>query len=219
MSLNSSFFIKSFSRLNIRILPFVLFIQLIFCGTIAAQKKLHFLSEPDTTIFTKPDLTFYFDGRNSFVKQANVTINSINAGVVFGKKRNELTLGYSWIRKDQELYYINLMYLPYLLYTSRWHIATPIEIGIGSSDTTKTGFLNEIEIWNKNDWFVPLQLGLYTEFRATRYFGISALIGYRKSLIQQNPLQNFDGLYYSFGLNAYPGVLWRDIKRWRGRSK
>jgi hypothetical protein len=215
-----SFTIKRlFPFWNFRILTLLIGIHLLSFWETKAQDKLHFLLEPDTTVFTRPDLTLYFDGRNSFVKHTNVTINSINAGVVFGKRRHELTLGYSWVRKDQELYYLNLMYLPYLFYTPRWHIAMPVEIGIGSSDTTNTSFIKEIEIWKKDDWFVPLQLGIYTEFRATRYIGISALIGYRKSLVQQNPLDNFDGLYYSFGLNAYPGVLWRDFKRRRIKKK
>lgn len=176
------------------------------------QNWKSFIFQQDTITNTKPDFSLYYDSRNSFLRHSEVNINSINAGIIFGKKRNELTLGYDWIKKGPEFYYLNLMYFPYLIYDKRWHIALPLEIGVGSSDTTQSSLINEIEVWHKSDWFVPAQLGFYTEFKATRYLGASFLLGYRQILFKKNTLENFNGLYYSLGLNFYPGVLWRDFK-------
>lgn len=178
---------------------------------------------------TKPkrvtlDYTLNWDARSSFIDRKLVNIWGVNTGLKFGRKRHELTLGYYWLtfnsllrlvdlRKDAaqrinldyytktDLYYFSLMYWPNLVNTRKWRVSLPVELGIGATQNTGQGLLNELTIWRRNDFFLPAQLGLNVKWRATRWVGLSATGGYRYAIYQQNIPNNYNGAYYSAGFS------------------
>jgi hypothetical protein len=220
----------------------LLFHLLILPLCLVAQKKLPFLLTPDTTRFTKVDWALNLDTRSSYANQKFVNIIGVNSGIAMGRKRSEITIGYYWVNFNSllrfidlqknasrlvnldyynrtNLYYLNLMYFPYLINNQRWNFSLPIEIGIGSQNTTRTSLLNDLEIWKKNNWFVPVQAGIYVEFKASRYFGMSLLTGYRYSAYSHNLSESFNGPYYSYGVSIYSNVMYRDAHKWWKKRK
>ncbi|MCA0364881.1 MAG: hypothetical protein LCH67_12625 [Bacteroidetes bacterium] len=202
-----------------------------------AQKKLPFLLTPDTTRFTKVDWTMNLDTRSSYADDKFVNIIGVNTGIAVGKKRSEITLGYYWVNYNTllrfidfkknaaklvnidyydrtNLYYLSLMYFPYLINNYRWKFSIPVEVGVGSQNTTHSSIVNDFEIWKKNNWFVPVQAGLFVEFKASRYLGMSVLTGYRYSAHRYNLSETFNGPYYSYGVSIYSEVMYRDAKKW-----
>jgi hypothetical protein len=208
----------------------------------SAQSGLKYFLTPDTTKYTKLDWTINMDGRSSIANKKFVNIIGINSGIAYGKNRSEITLGYYWVnynnkqrfidlRRDRaklvnvdyythtDLYYYNLMYFPYLKYSNRWRISLPVEIGIGTGNVTRNSLKDDILIWKKKDVFVPIQLGFYVEYKATRYIGFSLMAGYRQSLKAYRLSNEFSGPYYSYGFSFYTDAMGRDLKKWRLKRK
>jgi hypothetical protein len=208
-----------------------------------SQKTEPFWLIPDTTRYAKPAWAFNYDVRRSVVNQEFVNIVGVNTGIILGKKRNQLLVGYYWANLSSsdrfvdfsskraklinidnythtDVYYVDLMYSPNLIY-SRWFVVSlPVEVGLGSKRDTKTNVLSNICISESADRFIPIQAGVYIEFKATRYVGLSILGGYRYETFQKGIPSNFNGVYYSWGANFYTSTLLTDARKyWSKRRK
>ncbi len=178
----------------------------------------------------KLNFALNWDARSSFLGDKAVNIWGVNTGVIVGKKRHQMTFGYYWLttnaiarlidfRKSAarllnldyytktDLFYFNFMYWHNFIETPRWRVSLPVEIGVGSTRNAKNSLLNDYQLWKRNDFFIPIQSGLYLKWKATRWFGLSTQIGYRKSLIQRNINDKFDGIYYSYGIALNPEIF------------
>ncbi|WP_338876803.1 hypothetical protein WBJ53_14215 [Spirosoma sp. SC4-14] len=182
---------------------------------------------------------FNLDFRNSFLQQQPVNVWGVNGGIQFGKKRHQLTLGYYWLsyatylrlidwRRNAakrinlgyytrtDLWFVNLLYWWNLKNNNRWTISVPAEIGGGIAYALPIDLRQESPIdRTKRDFFVPIQLGVYTQWKATRWVGLSGQIGYRYSVFQTDIQQNFNGTYYSVGLSIFPALfldIWKAVK-------
>ncbi|UTA69698.1 MULTISPECIES: hypothetical protein [Emticicia] len=177
-----------------------------------------------------------WDARNSIIKQQRVNIWGVNSGIIFGKKRNQVTVGYYWLNFNSylrlldfrrtasrrvnldyytktDLYFFSLMYWKNFIENKRWRVSMPVEVGIGATKNQGTNLFTEIQIWNRKDFFMPVQTGLYAKWKATRWVGISVQAGYRYALVSRNIQNNYNGLYYSLGLGFQPD-LFSDIYQW-----
>ena len=88
----------------------------------------------------------------------------------------------------------------------------PLGVGLGRSHYTVTdqnGYLTT----DSRGLFVPLEAGLAVLLRPTRWVGVSGSVGYRKSVFEVDYKEDFDGMYFSYRVNIFVGVIWRD---WRG---
>lgn len=182
-----------------------------------------------------------WDARNTFIKDKRVNIFGVNSGIVFGKKRNQITVGYYWLNFNSylkllnfrrnnsklvnldyytktDLYFLSLMYWKNFIETRRWRVSMPVEVGIGATKNQGTDLLTDIQIWKRKDFFLPIQTGLYVKWKATRWVGISVQGGYRYALIAQNIQENYDGFYYSYGLELQP-EFFKDAYRWVFKKK
>jgi hypothetical protein len=160
----------------------------------------------------------------------------VNTGIIIGRKRNQITLGYYWLnfnsyqrlidlRKSAakrvnldnytktDLYFFSLMYWKNFVNNKRWRISVPIEIGIGATKNKNVGLINEIQIWKRKDYFMPVQTGLNIGWKATRWVGLSAQCGYRYTPRKKNIPENYNGLYYSFGASVQLALL-TDLYKW-----
>ncbi|WP_234735948.1 hypothetical protein [Tellurirhabdus bombi] len=197
---------------------------------------------PDSAGRIKPRITFAFnlDFRTSFLLRRRVNIWGINSGIVFGKKRHQLTLGYYWVsyntylrlinwRKDaarrinldyyteSDMWFVSTLYWCNVINNDRWMLTIPIELGGGVATTMPHDLRTDVQLdRTKRAFFVPAQIGLYTQWKATRWVGLSAQIGYRYSVFQTSINQHYNGTYYSFGATIYP-TFWIDA--WRFITK
>jgi hypothetical protein len=65
---------------------------------------------------------------------------------------------------------------------------------------------------------VPLSLGSEITLKPLREIGLTTSIGYRKILSRSEPRIDFDGLYYSYGLEVDIKEIIKDI-RWLKAKK
>ncbi|MFD2521672.1 hypothetical protein [Emticicia soli] len=182
-----------------------------------------------------------WDARKSFINQQRVNIWGVNSGLVFGKKRSQVTIGYYWmsfnpnlrflaLKKGStklinldyytktDLYFMNLMYWNNFIDTPHWRISMPFEVGIGSTRNLNNKLSTDLQVWKKKDYFIPTQVGLYARWKVTRWIGLSVQGGYRHTLLSKNIKNNYNGFYYSFGAEIQPALL-RDVYRWIFKEK
>jgi hypothetical protein len=188
-------------------------------------------AKSDSTKFLKrlrPRLTYAinWDTRSSIIQSKPINIGGFNAGIEFGEKRHELTFGYYWMTTNSylslidlrrtnsklinldfftktNLYFFSVMYWPNLINNRKWRLTLPVEIGLGNSRNQNTTTLEQLAVWNWKSFFLPIQVGISGEWKATRWFGVSAAFGYRHSLASRG-ITDYNAPYYSYGIPIYP---------------
>ncbi|GAB2540564.1 hypothetical protein [Spirosoma aerophilum] len=177
------------------------------------------------------------DFRDSFLESQHVNVWGVNAGISYGAKRHQVTIGYYWInyatylrlidwRRNAaqrinlnyytrtDLWFISSQYWWNLVNNKRWMVSFPVELGGGVAYALPLNLTKDSPIdRTRRSFFVPLQAGAYAQWKATRWLGLTAQIGYRVSVFQTDIDQNFNGSYYSIGVSIYP-ALPADIWRW-----
>ncbi len=180
---------------------------------------------------------FNLDSRSSFIQRQPVNIWGVNAGIAFGAKRNQLTLGYYWMsyaayiklinwRKEAahrinldyytrtDLWFMSLLYWWNLKNSTHWMISLPLEVGGGLAYAMPHDLMKDQPIdRTTRHFFAPVQMGLYVQWKATRWVGFGVQGGYRYSVFQTDLDQHFNGTYYSIGMTIYPALL-KDSWRW-----
>ena len=197
------------------------------------------LAVADTACPTRVSITpaFNLDFRDSFLEHRHINVWGVNAGIEYGAKRHQLTLGYYWLnyatyqrlidwRRDAarlinldsytrtDLWFMSLQYWWNLTNNQHWMISVPVEIGGGVAYAMPRELQKDVQIdRTKRDFFVPVQAGAYVQWKATRWVGLSGQIGYRYSVFQSDIDQHFNGVYYSVGVTIYPALV-TDLWRW-----
>ena len=179
------------------------------------------------------------DNRESFVQSSAVPIIGLNVGVVLPGRRWRLGLGgYTLSRDYAELYsyqykngkrtkkiadvftpQLTLTYftpnVSYVFLQRRWlEISLPVEAGLGASHYTLTN-QNGTLVTDSRGLFVPVEAGLSVLVKPFRWVGVSGSVGYRKSVLEVDYQDDFDGMYFSYRLNVFVGTIWRDWRQHR----
>ncbi|MBD2703269.1 hypothetical protein IC229_21670 [Spirosoma sp. BT702] len=213
---------------------------LIACNLLVASNDT--LTPADSVRLKRPKLApaFNLDFRDSFLERQHVNVWGVNAGIQFGIKRHQITLGYYWINyatylrlidwrraasrrinldyyTRSDMWFMSLLYWFNITNNQKWQVSLPVELGGGVANAIPLNLREETpRDRNRKDFFVPLQAGAYAQWRATRWVGLSAQVGYRLSVFQTAIDQNFNGTYYSIGITIYPTIaidLWRWIRK------
>ncbi len=197
------------------------------------------LAPADSICPVRPTIkpAFNLDFRDSFLERQHVNVLGINAGIEFGAKRHQLTLGYYWInyatylrlidwRRDAarrinlnyytrtDMWYVNLLYWWNITNNKKWLVSVPVELGGGVAYAMPLNLSQNAPVdRSRRNFLVPLQAGLYAQWKATRWVGLSSQIGYRVAVFQTTIDQNFNGSYYSIGVTIYPALL-TDVWQW-----
>ena len=225
---------------------FVGFLSLLFC--LFSLKTIAQTPLSDTVVVTYPDslrprlsYAINWDARSSIIKTQRVNIWGVNTGIILGRKRNQITMGYYWLNFNSylrlldlrktaakrvnldyytktDLYFFSLMYWKNFINNKRWRVSVPFEVGIGATKNENVGLFNEIRIWKRKDYFIPIQAGVYVGWKATRWGGLAVQGGYRYALHQRNIPENYNGLYYSLGASLQLEFL-TDLYKWVFKNK
>ncbi|WP_353718549.1 hypothetical protein [Dyadobacter sp. 676] len=198
--------------------------------------------ETSAAVQNKVKLFFNFDARGTFIQHKRVNVFGVNAGITFGEKRNRLTAGYYWLGYNAarrlvnwrkilsntlnlsyytatDVRFVNFAYWHTVIRNRRWVLSAPLEIGIGNENTRFRDLFDGLASGSRKDYFVPLQAGVYGEYRAWRWAGINSQIGYRNALSSGEFRERFSGFYYSYGINLYPDAIWKDFRKWSNRRR
>ena len=181
------------------------------------------------------------DNRQSFVQASAVRVIGLNAGVVLPGGRWRLGLGgYTLSRSYADLYIyqykngkrtkkiidtltpqLDLIYftpnVSYVVFQRPWlEISVPVGIGLGGSRYVVTDQTGSPTV-DKSGVFLPVEAGLAVLIKPVRWVGVSGSVGYRKSVMEIDYKEDFDGLYFSYRVNVFVGVIWRDLRHGQQR--
>ena len=179
------------------------------------------------------------DNRASFVQSSAVRVIGLNAGVLLPGRRWRLGLGGYTLSRDYAALYtyqynngkrtkkildtltpqLSLTYLTpnvsYIFFRRHWlELSIPLGVGLGRSHYTTTD-QNGNTPTNNRGLFVPIEIGLAVLVKPLRWGGVSGGVGYRKSVLEIDYKDDFDGWYFSYRLNVFVGVIWRDWQKYR----
>jgi hypothetical protein len=172
----------------------------------------------------------HLDNRFSSVKSSPLSSWGVSVGRIWGRFDREVTLGYYWLGKrgTRQLFEIERQQAPFSGYypqsrlgvvsagywhiitnTRRWKVGFPIEIGVGRAHSefisaqgdglpVPAGITTTV---------VPLQVGSYVEWKATRWVGVGLQSGYRWNLRAVSPPTTLNGLYYRIRVLVYPVAI------------
>ncbi|TAE00760.1 MAG: hypothetical protein EAZ97_04905 [Bacteroidetes bacterium] len=116
------------------------------------------------------------------------------------------------LNRELSLYFFTLSPEYIFFYRSYLELSVPLEFGIGYS-SLKTVNDQGLVFNEKNGVFVPLESGLNILIKPTRWFGIIARGGYRKTINVSGFEADYDGWYYNYGLAIFLGNIYRDLKK------
>ena len=126
------------------------------------------------------------------------------------------------VNSSLNMYYVTPSF-EYTFFQSKWlDLSIPLEIGIGYCKMEKSDFFNDTPIpiinakgkqLNSTDVFIPALVGFTAMLNLSPDVGFAGSVGYRKILKEIGISQNFDGLYYSVGLQLIPENIIAEIKK------
>lgn len=182
----------------------------------------------------KISFDFQFDNRNSFIRNKAISIQGINIGLNFASGVRWGIGGYRVIRpfqtyssvdnqkittdRELDLYYITPNF-QYTFINRKWiQTSVNLEIGFGNVDY-KIYSESHTKLREKKGFFVPSGIGTEVLLIPIRWIGLDGMIGYRKSLKSYEINADFDGMYYSYGVKVFLGVIYHDLKYHHHKKK
>jgi hypothetical protein len=169
---------------------------------------------------------FKFDNRVTFYEGQTLNITGIDAGVLL-KSKLRLTLGYYQLNDDLNAFKETidsidvgrLVDVDYgalnteFIYrdTRFFSFGMPLEFGAGMSELKYKNFTSDIIYKRESGVVVMTQFGLSAMFKPIRWFGLKAIIGYRKTLFNQVKSFIFDGEFESLCFNVVVRDIIKDV--------
>ena len=174
------------------------------------------------------------DFRQTFVKNSPITIYGGYAGLRF-KDKHLFSLGYytltdsskqkfksqnqkqaattappQQVSAEVSLWFLSLGYTRTIYNGKIFKIDIPIEIGMGEgSDGIYDADGKLIRLTTGNVF--PLQAGVSTTIKLTRWFGVHLQAGNREILGKSLFQNQYSGLYYTYGISLNFGTIYRDF--------
>jgi hypothetical protein len=199
-------------------------------------KKASFIAETDQRF------TFFKDTRSEQNRHTQVNLWGARAGVLF-PSNIKVGVGYYFTYQnlndserqwrefkllDRRIRFATVYLEKYWCRREHWEFSTPVEVGWGFS---KYSFFNLNSGQQEERVVHSMPVGVGGTFavkfpplgpiRATRWFGLSLLTGYRFSVRQDFPASpiNWNGFYYSVGPAFFFDRFTQDIAKWRQKRK
>jgi hypothetical protein len=143
--------------------------------------------------------------------------NSPNAKILNGPNNTKSYL----VQNSTQMYYITPSF-EFVYFKSKWlDMSIPFEIGAGYckivlndyfTNNTIPSLNKRGKVINPEGYFFPALIGAAFMVNLSRDVGFSTSVGYRKILKEIGVSQDYDGLYYQFGLQLFPANIKKDLK-------
>ncbi len=174
------------------------------------------------------------DNRVAYHRGQRLTLNGFDAGVLL-KEKLRLAVGYYALSDNLSAYqtqsmgveterHIRLNYgsinTEYIYMNKRFFsLGLPLDFGFGKN-TLSYLYKDSGEISEKESGFVFLtDFGLSGIFKPTRWIGVRGVLGYRKFIFSPIKDFNFDGPFYSIGLNVDIREIIKDVRMYKLKKK
>lgn len=178
----------------------------------------------------------HLQSRFSLAEGSLVGLWGGSVGYFLGPYEREITLGYQWLGRrgsrqlshieknsareagldsynSTEAGFVNLGYWHIVHNSRRWKFGFPIELGLGKARARPQSLTDDQRFRPTLTYaIVPLQVGAYGEWKATRWVGIGLQAGYRQNLIRFEPVENLNGPYGRLRILVYPATY---VEWWR----
>jgi hypothetical protein len=177
----------------------------------------------------KPAFVINADFRETLVKGSTIKIYGFFGGIRY-KNKNLYTLGYYTltnsskqkfkiqnqgqpipVNDDVSLWFLSAGYSRTLYNGKLFKVDIPLEIGYGEGSNGMYDTGGEL-LKLLNSKIIPIQAGVSTNVKLTRWFGIHLQAGYRQLLGKSFFQNQYSGLYYSYGLSLNFGTILKDLK-------
>ncbi|MDP5120718.1 MAG: hypothetical protein NWQ46_03930 [Spirosomaceae bacterium] len=208
---------------------FIFLVSICFLTATAQNDKSNLLFSPDTTVVTRAFPSIGLDNRLSFIDGRLTTFTGVRAGIRFGAKRHRLTAAYRWFSyaddtglfdvatiinpryiTQLEANYYSLSYQHILIDKYRYAFGATFDVGLGAAYDEDLSYFQNLNIFKKPRKFVPIQVGIYSEWKATRFVGLTGQFGYRQALnYEMQP--SISKLYLGLGARLYIGSIIRYV--------
>jgi hypothetical protein len=170
---------------------------------------------------------FSIDNRNSYIAGRKAQFGGLQLGVILYEE-HVLGIGLYAItqkskanfrvlddsisaQKSVSLNYFTFFYNVNLFEREHFGLALPVELGLGGYDikleNAKTGRIYR----NNKGGIILTGIGIQPTWMPLPWVGLSLLVGVRV-VLDNATKENFNGLYYNFGLNFDIRQIYRDIK-------
>jgi hypothetical protein len=187
---------------------------------------------PTSSMKRKPTFTIATDIRQTLVRNTSITIYGGLAGVNFDNK-NLFSVGYYTLSNESKvklrtrnimqsqlpaapvtddvfLWFLSVGYTRTIYENKFLKLDVPLEFGGGGGSTALYDADGKL-IRLMNGHFFPLQGGISTVFKVTRWFGIHLQGGYRQVVNPSFFQKEYSGIYYAYGLTVNFGNIYKDI--------
>lgn len=214
---------------------FLFFVLLLLTQYSFSQTDSTSLPKPSRLKRIAKSITIQLDQRDSFVRSRVVTIQGgkigykitqwLEAGIGFYLLRDKLLKfnvngsdGLPLYYARRQIYYGTIYLEPFILQSKYLDISTPLEIGFGQTYFKVYNSQNEFLGENQEDFF-PSGAGLLAlvkfpslkKFKPLGWFGVHGLIGYRNVIFDNFYKTDYDGMYWSLGVNIFIGKIAQDL--------
>lgn len=168
------------------------------------------------------------DNRNSFIKDASVSVKGFQLGVIVKEKH---TIGFGIYslqnsskqkitsenekniaaKRTLNLSYLTLFYQYVIIDKHFFELDLPLEVGLGGYRIKLEDTVTHKIIADHQGGALLTSGGVNIILKPVKWIGISGTVGYRISL-DKNPNVNFSGAYYSYGVWVDLRQIYRDIR-------
>ena len=116
-------------------------------------------------------------------------------------------------RRTLEMKYFTFFWNYDLLHKKNWSLGFPVEYGFGKYDLTVTDTSGKplLGYMNRHGGLSTLGIGLDVTFKFWSCFGANLMIGYRWVNVK-DPHLDFNGTFFSYGLQVYLGHIIRKTR-------
>jgi hypothetical protein len=194
-----------------------------------AEAQIDSLHTIKPSIYSKPTFIINTDFRQTFVRSSSILVYGGFAGIRLYDK-DLYTIGYYGltnsaktkfkaqtqsqpipVNEDVSLWFLSAGYTRTVYNGKFLTVDIPLEVG-GGEGTSGLYDTDGKLLRLSNSKIYPIQGGVSTIIKLTRWFGIHLQAGYREMLGKSVFQNQYSGLYYSYGISLNFGTICKDLK-------
>jgi hypothetical protein len=177
---------------------------------------------------------FKLDNRVTWYEGQSLGLTGFDVGVLL-KEKLRLTLGYYQLNENLNAFkrtidsndlgsLVNINYgalnTEFIYKNTRFiSLGMPLEFGFGQNELRYKNFTTD-EVYKTQRGFLAMaHFGMSGTFKPIRWIGLKGIIGYRKSIYNQVKDFNFDGIFFSLGLNLDVREIIKDIQMYNLKKR